>query len=118
MNRAAGEVRTFVPEGTVKADFVIASIEQWRAGLSKPTVLVLDNARIDHSLLLQSELAKWEEAGLYIFYLPAYSLHLNRIERLWLFVNKPIDYQSLVHLQTALETIWSQFGQIYQINFK
>lgn len=120
--RASGdELHTFCREGSVKADFVIESINAWRGELTKPTVLVLDNARIHRSSVLLAQLAGWQQQGLFIFFLPTYSPHLNRIERLWLKVKqrwlKPVDYTSLASLRCALDRIWSQFGQEYQVNF-
>ena len=118
---------TFSREGSVKADFVIESINQWRTSLTKPTVLVLDNrtgepARIHRSAALQACLAEWEAQDLYVFFLPTYSPHLNRIERLWLKTKqrwlKPSDYADLASLQAALDKIWSEFGEKYHVNFK
>lgn len=120
--KASGdELASFETDGLVQAAFVVDSINEWRRGLSKPTVLVLDNARIHRSKLLESQLAQWQEAGLYIFFLPAYSPHLNRIERLWLKTKqrwlKPGDYQSLDSLKAALKEIWAKFGSQYSITF-
>ena len=84
MNAGGDELHTFSKDESVKADFVIESINQWRKGLTKPTVLVLDNARIHRSAALKACIAEWEAQDLYIFFLPTYSPHLNRIERLWL----------------------------------
>lgn len=121
MKASGDQLYTFCGEGSVKTDFVIASINTWCGRLSKPTVLVLDNARIHRSRDLRAQLANWQQHGLYIFFLPTYSPHLNRIERLWLKVKqrwlKPIDYESLVSLRCALERIWRQFGQEYQVHF-
>ena len=84
-------------------------------------MLVLDNARIHHSKLFQGRISEWENKGLYIFYLPAYSPHLNRIETLWRHTKyrwiKPQDYQDLNTLKKALDSIWDAFGADYQINF-
>lgn len=108
-------------QGSIKTDFVINAINTWRLGLSKPTVLVLDNARIHHSHLFNACLKEWEESGLYVFFLPAYSPHLNRIERLWQKTKQrwlnPGDYLDLSALQVALDKIWSEFGEKYRVNF-
>lgn len=121
MKSSGDAVHTFSKEGSIKADFVIEAINTWRTSLTKPTVLVLDNARIHHSSLLQACLLSWEAANLYIFFLPAYSPHLNRIERLWLKAKqrwlKPIDYTDLPTLKAALDKIWEEFGNKYQVNF-
>lgn len=121
MKSSGDELYTFSKEGSIKADFVIESINTWRIGLTKPTVVVLDNARIHHSLILKKYVDEWEESGLYVFFLPAYSPHLNRIERLWLKTKqrwlKPADYADLTTLRAALNAIWAEFGKKYQVKF-
>jgi len=102
---------------------VVDCLEQWIAGKSdKPRVLVLDNARIHRSRLVQSKLAEWEEKDFYIFNLPPYSPHLNIIEILWRRMKyewlKPEDYASFEKLTEAIKEILSQLGTEYRIKFK
>ncbi|QHT65297.1 hypothetical protein GXP67_00715 [Rhodocytophaga rosea] len=65
---------------------------------------------------------EWEQKGLYIFFLPKYSPHLNRIERFWKQVKyhwlKAEDYLSLDMLRQALHTIFSDFGTYFMLDFK
>ncbi len=121
MNANGKELITFDKEGAIDAEFVIGSVDKFFTRLNKLTILILDNARIHHSLLFQSKIEEWQNKGLYIFYLPAYSPHLNRIETLWRQVKyrwiKPTDYQDLTTLSKALDSIWNSFGKNYQINF-
>ena len=121
MKSTGDQVHTFSKEGSLKAEFVIDAINSWRKGLSKPTVLVLDNARIHHSKLVKNCLTDWETENLYVFFLPAYSPHLNRIERLWLKTKqrwlKPADYTDLVTLKSALAEIWAGFGSTFYVKF-
>lgn len=121
MNSGGDELQTFTKEGTINADFVLTSIDKFVASLSRLTVLVLDNARIHHAKVFQACLEKWEQAGLYIFYLPAYSPHLNRIERLWRESKyrwiPPQAYADLATLGQTLKTIWDRFGKEYKIHF-
>ena len=82
--RSTGDaVKIFTKEGTINAAFVVESIHNFSNSLTKVTVLILDNARIHHAKLFQSFIKIWEDKVPYIFYLPAYSPHLNWIERLW-----------------------------------
>ena len=122
MNAHGNQVRTFSKEGSINADFIIESINVFVSTLTKITILVLDNARIHHSKMFQDQMLKWENGGLYIFYLPAYSPHLNRIETLWRHTKyrwiKPNDYQNLNVLKIALDNIWKEFGNKYTINFE
>jgi transposase len=121
MNTQGNQLKTFSKEGAINADFVIESINLFVPTLTKITVLVLDNARIHHSKIFQEQMPKWENDGLYIFYLPAYSPHLNRIETLWRLSKyqwiRPNDYRDLDTLKTALDNIWKDFGDKYKIQF-
>jgi transposase len=116
------EGRFWTNEKTIKSEFVIECLEQWLAEKGeKPTVLVLDNAKIHRSKLMQSKLEEWEEKGFYIFNLPPYSPHLNIIEILWRKMKyewlKPKDYASFEKLTEAIREILSHLGEEYKINF-
>jgi DDE superfamily endonuclease len=73
MNSVGNQVQAFSREGPINAEFVIQSVNSFVSTLTKMTVLVLDNARIHHSKIFQEQMEKWENSGLYILYLPAYS---------------------------------------------
>jgi transposase len=122
MNSQGSQVKTYTKEGTINAEFVLNSIDNWIESIRKLSVLVLDNAKIHHAKIFQEAIKRWEEKGLYIFFLPPYSPHLNRIETLWRESKyrwiKPQDYQSLETIKLALDKIWESFGTNYQINFK
>ena len=108
-------------EGSIKAAFVLACIQKFADSLTKPTVLVLDNARIHHAKIFQACIEAWEQQGLYIFYLPTYSPHLNKIERLWREAKyrwiPPSAYATLATLRQAINIIQTRFGTDYRINF-
>lgn len=119
----ANESRTWSSTTAITAQFVVDSIEEWvQEKLPKPRVLVLDNARIHRSLLMQSKRAEWEEKNLYIFFLPAYSPHLNLIETLWRKMKyewlKAEDYASFETLSEAVKKILKEIGNEYKIKFK
>lgn len=56
-----------------------------------------------------------------LFFLPAYSPHLNPIEILWRFMKyrwlKKVDYLSWSRLKKAIFAIVKDFGQVYRIDF-
>lgn len=54
-------------------------------GLSGPITMVLDNARYQRNVVVQS-LA--ESLGIELLFLPSYSPNLNLIERLWKFIKR------------------------------
>ena len=117
------EARRWTSRTTITARFVVDSIEEWVVEkLVKPRVLVLDNARIHRSRLMQEKLAQWEAKKLYVFFLPTYSPHLNLIETLWrqmkYFWLKAEDYVSFEKLTEAVKKILKEIGTEYKIKFK
>jgi putative transposase len=57
----------------------------------RPLVVVLDNASTHVSKVFKAQRALLAQADIHLFYLPAYSPHLNRIEALW----RQIKYQDI-----------------------
>lgn len=91
--------------------------DNWR----RPTVLVLDNARIHHAKLVQAQAAPWQARGLRLFFLPPYSPHLNRIEVLWRQIKyywlEPTAYRDFPSLTQAVTSILDQVGDKYRLSF-
>ena len=119
----ANESKMWTSEKAITAQFVVDAVEEWVAEKpSAPRVLVLDNARIHRSRLLQSKIAEWEAKNLYVFFLPAYSPHLSLIETLWrqmkYFWLKAEDYVSFEKLTEAVKKILSEIGNEYKIKFE
>ena len=117
------EGRFWAQEKAIKTGFVIKCLEEWiKEKGEKPRVLVLDNAKIHRSKLMKDKLAQWEEKGFYIFFLPPYSPHLNKIEILWRKMKyewlKPQDYLSFENLTTSVKEILSNLGTQYKISFR
>lgn len=105
----------------ISADFVLAFFEEFSLSITKPTVVVLDNAPVHHARKFKERLRYWQQRGLYIFYLPPYSPHLNIIERLWKELKqrwlKPQDYLSMDHLFYAVTLALAAVGKELVINF-
>lgn len=105
----------------ITAEFVLERLEALSFEIKKLTVVVLDNARIHTAHKIKERLHYWRQRGLYIFYLPPYSPHLNCIERLWKELKarwiKPEDYRTPDQLFYAAQTILQQVGNAYKINF-
>lgn len=106
------------------ADFIISAIQEFAQNLTpgKPAVLVLDNAATHHSRLFQAKSASWQEKGLFVFYLPRYSPHLNLAETFWRKAKyewlKPTDYFSFEKYKEKVDEIFTNIGTKYRINFK
>jgi transposase len=65
------------------SEFIIEQLERLSFSIKKMTVLVLDKARVHTSKQVPERRPFWQQRGLFIFYLPPYSPHLNIAERLW-----------------------------------
>jgi len=66
-----------------QSEFVINFLEDLYFKIQKKKVVALDNASVHRSKLLNQNIENWERRGLFIFYLPPYSPHLNIAETLW-----------------------------------
>lgn len=107
--------------GSITAAFVVNQLENLSWKLTKPTVVVLDNARIHTADKVRQRLVDWHQRGLYVFYLPPYSPHLNLAERLWKELKarwlRPEDYQTSNHLFYAVWLALAAVGRELFIGF-
>ena len=108
-------------EGNIDAAFILGELEKFSLHLRKPTVLVLDNASVHKAKIIQDQRPFWEQRGLYLFYLPTYSPHLNLAEVLWRKMKKeqidPLDYATKDTLFHAVNRCLTQLGNSWKINF-
>lgn len=108
-------------EESITSDFIIEQLDRLSLELVKPTVVVLDNARVHTANKVKKELDIWQQRGLFIFYLPVYSPHLNIAERLWKELKarwlKPQDYLTTDSLFYAVKMALSAVGKKLFINF-
>lgn len=115
------KLTTYQKAQHLNADFIIECLDDFLLTMPQPTVIVLDNAPLHTSAAFQAKRAEWETKGLYLFFLPKYSPHLNRIERLWKQIKhgwlKAQDYLSLNHLTQALTRILTGFGSTFTLDF-
>jgi transposase len=106
---------------TITADFVVAELERLSWRLSKETVVVLDCARIHTSKVLECQLESWQKRGLFVFYLPPYSPHLNLAETLWRKLKtewlRPEDYLERDGLFYAVNRCFANVGRSLSIKF-
>jgi transposase len=113
---------TYQTKQNVNSQFIIDSIHHFCGQLTKPTVLVLDNAPTHTSEAFLAEVEKWQEKDLYVFFLPRYCPHLNKAEIYWRKLKyewlKAEDYLSFDCFQAKLNTILAGIGTQYNIRFK
>ncbi len=109
----------------IDSAFVVEQLEQLsfsvRFSVQRLTVVVLDNAPVHKSQAVQERRAVWEERGLFLFYLPPYSPHLNIVEVLWRKLKyewlQPRDYVSAQTLFYQTRQALAAVGTLLRINF-
>ena len=108
-------------QNTINAAFVVAFLDAFSSTLTRPTVVVLDNASVHTAKKVKERLAIWQNRGLFIFYLPPYSPNLNIIERMWKELKgrwlKPEDYASTDMLFYATKLALQAVGAELCIQF-
>ena len=112
---------TATSEKPIDAALVVEQLERFSFPLEKMTVVVLDNARIHTGKKMRERIGAWQERGLFVFYLPTYSPHLNIAETVWRKLKyewlSVADYESKGHLQYAVSLVLSGFGRSLKIRF-
>ena len=87
----------------------------------KNIVIVLDNASIHRSHTIREMRPVWESRGLFLFYLPPYSPHLNIAETLWRVLKgkwiRPQDYASTDSLFYATDRALASVGTSLFVNY-
>jgi transposase len=108
-------------EEAITGQYIMEQIERFSLMLRKVTVVVLDNARIHTGKVLRARLDSWQTRGLFIFYLPTYSPHLNLAETVWRKLKYEWltagDYASKEHLRYGVKQALWAFGNSLRINF-
>ena len=116
----------FEAQETMTAQFVIESIEALLPQLSGPMVLVLDNASVHRSKLVQAKRKEWKQRewkqkGLRLLFLPPYCPHLNLIETLWRQTKyRWLDCEAYRNFETlcrSVTDILAQVGTKYRLSF-
>ena len=112
---------SYIFECSVNSDVVVACFDDFSLTITKPTVVIIDNASIHHSQIFQDEIEKWEKRNLFLYYLPKYSPELNLIEILWKHIKYywlPISaYKGFSFLREELEKVLTNIGKDYTIAF-
>ena len=79
-NRLFFRLTEQVIDAALVCDYLDQFAQQQRC--DRLTVVVLDNAPV-HQGRMRQYLDRWQKKGLYVFFLPTYSPHLNLAEVLW-----------------------------------
>lgn len=111
----------FTSRQSIKAENVAEFINDFSLTIKRPTFIVLDNASVHTGGKMKEMIEKWRRRGLYIFYLPPYSPHLNIAETLWRILKakwiKPCHYIDTSTLFNATHEILDGIGEKYRVNY-
>ena len=116
------DFESFVFEGSVDTAVVVACIDQFAKTITKPTAIVIDNAPTHTSREFLSHIERWQEQGIMIVPISAYSPELNIIEIVWRKIKyewMPFSaYESYENLKQTLYEILAGIGSQHKIQFE
>ncbi len=117
----ANECRFETTRQHITSAFIIEQLERLSFSIKQTTVVVLDNARVHTSRHVQERRRFWQARGLFIFYLPPYSPHLNLAETLWRKLKyewlQPADYTTTDGLFYQVRQALAAVGKGLKIHF-
>lgn len=120
INRS-GHFHWATTEESIDSLFVKEFLDDLSLKIKKDTFLVLDNASIHKAKIIDQCLPVWEKRGLFVFYLPPYSPHLNLAETVWRKMKAewidPEDYLEKDSLFYAVNRFLANLGKNVKINF-
>ena len=111
---------------TINTAFIIVFFDEFVLKIQKPTVMILDNAKIHQSKAFKIRCEYWQARGLFFVHLPPYSPHLNRaanriIEKCWHKLKQRWisieDYYSFETLTYAVQLALMAVGRELFISF-
>ena len=105
----------FTTTESITADKIISFLDNFSLSVRKDTFVVLDNATVHRNHKIRELRPVWEKRGLFLFYLPPYSPHLNIAETLWRVLKgkwiRPMDYISTDTLFYATNRALAEVGK-------
>ncbi len=117
----ANDLRFETTSKRITSAFIVEHLERLSFAIKKMTVVVLDNARVHTSRQVQERRLFWQQRGLFIFYLPPYSPHLNLAETLWRKLKyewlQPSDYATTDDLFYQVRQALAAVGERLNIRF-
>jgi transposase len=118
----ANECRFQTTHNAINARFIVEQLEGLSLNLHGVTVVVLDNAPPHVAKQVQERRPFWQKRGLFLFYLPSYSPHLNIVEVLWRHLKyqwlRPQDYLENQTLFYQVRQALAAVGTLLNIRFK
>ena len=104
---------SYCTQGRVNSEQMIEWLGDFVGTLTKPTVVVLDNASWHRSAAFMAKRSEWEKHNLFIYHLPAYCPHLDPIEITWRMIKyqwlRPKDFISELALHERIRYLLANF---------
>ncbi|MDR2888112.1 MAG: transposase [Bacteroidales bacterium] len=108
----------FTTTESITADKIVSFPDTFSLSVHKDTFVVLNNASTHRNHKIREMRTVREKRGLFLFYLPPYSPHLNIAETLWrILKGKWIRPQDYVSIDTLFYTTNSALGKGLFINY-
>lgn len=105
---------------TTTADVFVGFLAWLKQQTTKPLTIILDNASI-HTAKSTRPAVRWlKQHGVTLYFLPAYSPELNRIERLWHKIKHTwmaVKCRTAQALEADVTHILDHFGSTYRFDF-
>jgi transposase len=104
----------------VNSDLFVGFLGLLKQRVAKPLTVVLDNASFHKSKATRHIVEYLEKLGVHLYFLPAYSPELNRIERLWHKIKHTwmeVKHRTEEMLEADVLHILDNFGTKYKFVF-
>lgn len=102
------------------AELFLGFVAELAKTLTKPLVIVIDNASIHCARAIQPALRLLEKKGITLKFLPPYSPELNRIEKLWWLMKHrwmALTRRTKAELEHTVNHILDNFGSLFKMEF-
>jgi hypothetical protein len=115
------QCRWQVTQENTDTQFVLEFPERFSFDIRHTAFVEQDNARIHKTKAIRERISFWRKRGLFLFFLPPCSPHLNIAETLWCKLKKewldPQDYLTKEDLACALNQCLADMGKGQMIKF-
>jgi transposase len=104
----------------VNSDLFVGFLGLLKQRVAKPLTVILDNASFHKSKATRHVIEYLEKQGVHLYFLPAYSPELNRIERLWHKIKHTwmeVKHRTEEMLEADVSHILNNFGTKFKFTF-
>ena len=118
--RSSGELFSAKLWETTDSDLFAGFLGLLKQQVAKPLTVILDNASIHKAKTIKHVVEYLKKQGVTLYFLPAYSPELNRIERLWHQMKHTwmeVKCRTLEMLEADVSHILDNFGTKYKFAF-